>query len=453
MRLTSQSSSKIAIFTVVTLYLSTPSLSFTTNYKNSLHLLDRKNKLECPVTSCNALSTIITTPLIAASDKWGNIACLSGAAALSQQCADKTKIGKLLGGPVTAMALAFLLGSIGILPPGGSTGCKALQTFSLQLATPLILLGADLRGCQKTCGPLIPSFILASLGTMLGCGVFAAISSTKFMLTNALGADGIKIAAALMAKNIGGGINYISVCQALSASPISIAAGLCVDNIFALIYFPITSILGSKLPDLSSASSATKQKSTDDLSQLQQSSSSPLQVNTVSTIIAITSLLIYLGGIIANKVSFLSELPAVTAITLLFILSTPNRFLQNIRKPCEVFGTSLLYLFFATAGAPGFTIARSLRSSFIPLFSFLSCLYGVHGLFLYMVRKFVKSMKSNDEESQSFVAKQRLLVASSAAIGGPATSVALCSSCGWKSLVVPSIIVGNLIDIMCSIND
>jgi uncharacterized membrane protein len=36
------------------------------------------------------------------------------------------------------------------------------------------------------------------------------------------------------------------------------------------------------------------------------------------------------------------------------------------------------------------------------------------------------------------------LVASSSAIGGPATSVALAQAAGWESLTVPSLIVGNI---------
>lgn len=42
--------------------------------------------------------------------------------------------------------------------------------------------------------------------------------SCKTPLQRALGKDGLIIAAALMAKNIGGGINYIAVCRSLSIS-------------------------------------------------------------------------------------------------------------------------------------------------------------------------------------------------------------------------------------------
>ena len=62
----------------------------------------------------------------------------------------------------------FALASIGILNPGGTAATKSLQLLSLQLATPLILLGADLRDCVQRCGPLLLSFAVASMATLVG---------------------------------------------------------------------------------------------------------------------------------------------------------------------------------------------------------------------------------------------------------------------------------------------
>ena len=45
---------------------------------------------------------------------------------------------------------------------------------------------------------------------------------------------------------------------------------------------------------------------------------------------------------------------------------------------------------------------------------------------------------------EKVAAPQRLLVASSAAIGGPATAAALAKSFRWESLLTPSLIVGNV---------
>jgi len=116
-----------------------------------------------------------------------------------------TRIGRLLGPPVTAMAITFLLASVGILAPGGTPAAKSMQLLSLQLATPLLLLGADLRDCASRCGPLLYAFLLASFAACV-----LAWNVPGRMLQTALGVDGLVILAALMAKIIGGGINALA---------------------------------------------------------------------------------------------------------------------------------------------------------------------------------------------------------------------------------------------------
>jgi uncharacterized membrane protein len=68
---------------------------------------------------------------------------------------------------------------------------------------------------------------------------------------------------------------------------------------------------------------------------------------------------------------------------------------------------------------------------------FLTTLYAVHGLIL------AACYKIGSKRFPAFQ-PQRLLIASSAAIGGPATSVALAQAAGWESLTVPSLLVGNI---------
>jgi hypothetical protein len=94
------------------------------------------------------------------------------------------------------------------------------------------------------------------------------------------------------------------------------------------------------------------------------------------------------------------------------------------------------------------------KEAFLPLGFFLSLLYSIHGAFLvgcrsFMIWKRQKGCKNHDgnnymESNRSSLLPQRLLVASSAAIGGPATAAALAKANNWTSLVGPSWIIGNL---------
>ena len=377
----------------------------------------------------SSLTLFPSGPLIEASDTWGNWAALTGIATVSQELGKRTRVGRLLGPPVTAMAVTFLMASIGVLNPGGTAAAKALQLLSLQLATPLILLGADLRDCVERCGPLLLSFALAATATVIACWVGWMLTGT--LLQGALGKkDGLAIAAALMAKNIGGGINYVAVCRSLNASPAAIAAGLVVDNIFALIYFPVTTALGSGRPDVTIL---TEQRKDNNLQIGEEKEEAAFSVQSVSTVLSLSALLLWLGERIGGPSG---ALPVTTVLTVLFASRASPKFMKPLQDPAHVLGTTCLYLFFATAGAPGIAVADSVRASIIPLGLFLTFLYGIHGALLTLAYKIFP-------KRAAFVS-QRLLIASSASIGGPATAIALAQTNKWSSLEVPSLLVGNI---------
>lgn len=411
--------------------------------------LRQRMQHESPRTSSSSLDLSLpspSNPLISSGDTWGNIAALSLTATVSQTLGMTTRIGRLLGPPVTAMAIAFLLGSVGVLPPGGSSGARALQLLSLQLATPLLLLGADVRDASRRCGPLLQAFVLASVGTVIASMAAMIVGPCGGMLTSAMGEDGLKIAAALMAKNVGGGINYIAVCRSLGADPSAVAAGLCVDNIFALVYFPVTSALAAGRPDLPDDIVKDGTETEAD----EKNDGDNLSVERVSTVLTLSAIATWLGEHFGGPSR---ALPISTFITVLFACLAPKRWVSSLRPAGETLGTVLLYFFFATAGSAGLSIAESVRAAFVPIGLFLLMLYGIHGTFLtaarFMFLSFSRKYNFDNIErghgrDEGVVAPQRLLVASSAAIGGPATAAALAQANGWSSLTAPSLLVGNL---------
>ena len=126
---------------------------------------------------------------------------------------------------------------------------------------------------------------------------------------------------------------------------------------------------------------------------------------------------------------------------------------NDIARAGQTLGTSLLYLFFATAGAPGWRLKDTIRKSFPAIASFLIILYSIHGCVLWGAKRLVTYWTKDSNSFNSGIRKsfwtkmvepQRLLVASSAAIGGPATAAALAKSFHWESLLTPSLLVGNV---------
>ena len=409
---------------------------------------DRTTKRRLRPAAALRANLLPSLPLISANDSWGNWATLAGTASLAQYLGQRTTVGRLLGPPVTAMALTFSMATLGLLAPGGTAAARSLQLLSLQLATPLILLGADVRDAGRRCGPLLLSFTVAAMGTVVAC--LTAWPLVGAALRNALSAsamdDGLIVAAALMAKNIGGGLNYMAVCTSLQASPTAIAAGLCVDNIFALVYFPITSLLASGRPDVSLVSDndsgdddddgdddVTANPNTCDQSTADKKTAN-ITVESISLTLSMAASLLWLGTRLGGTTG---ALPLCTLLTVLFASRAPRHFLARVQAPAHILGTVCLYLFFATAGSPGLAIADSVRASILPLGLFLTLLYSIHGLILYLAHLWL------GKRFKAFQV-QPLLCASSASIGGPATAVALAEAFQWKALIVPSLLVGNI---------
>jgi uncharacterized membrane protein len=378
-----------------------------------------------------ALSSFLPSlPLIAADDTWGNWSFLLSMAALAQTVGKTTVVGRLLGSPVTAMALVFFAASCGILTPGGTTAATSLQLLALNLATPLVLLGADWQShVLRRCGPLTISFAAATLATVVGSMVGWQLVRPRLLSAFSSNNDGLIIAAALVAKNIGGGINYVAVCRTLQASPTAMAAGLCIDNIMALVYFPITNMLAANRPDIATEEmvEATSIRAKDE----------EFSVQSITTTLALAASLLWMGKTLGQLVlgGTAAMLPVCTLLSVVLATWGPSRLLQSVQQPASTLGSMALFIFFATAGAPGLAVADSVQVAIWPLSLFLLSLYSIHGAILACCQWL---------GSSGWALPQRLLVASSAAIGGPATAVALAQSAGWKSLEVPSILVGNI---------
>lgn len=378
--------------------------------------------------------------------------------------------------------------------------------------------GGGAVSTPSSLGPLLASFTIASLGTLLGSILAISLPQVRNTLQSSLGGgfggnnDGIIIAAALLAKNIGGGINYMAVCACLGASAESIAAGLCVDNVMALVYFPYVSYLASRYEDVADAAlDGTDVENDEEVVEVDEvssrsSSTSTTSIEALSHAFTLAAVLTSLGQYLNSKLHHITQLlrdsntgstssssplnlslPITTLLTVVFSMYyPPNIFLSptttttsstkhsqirrdgeirnnSIAQAGETLGTSLLYLFFATAGAPGWRLQDSIRQSFPSIASFLMILYGVHGIVLWGSRKLIgvlaaasatkadNGVKNDDDINHNkklfwrmAVAPQRLLVASSAAIGGPATAAALAKSVRWESLVTPGLLVGNI---------
>ena len=438
--------------------------------------------------------TAVARALIAPGDSLELYTALLVCASLGAY-AYKTAVGRALSGPVCAMVCGALFATLGVLPAPGPH-YAAIQTATVSLATPALLFGADLRAVLRATGSLSVAFCVGSAAVAAAAfAAFFGLSGPMHRVGAAANGDGWKLAAALVAKNVGGGMNYVAVCDTLGVSPVAFSAGVAADNVFAVLYFPLTSFLGGppdpenprgdRLKSLRSGErrprgSVETQTSTEsgasdwcdeflppdgtterpasdgpadwrdrdaalaNFTEKKKTETETKKAAAVSTSDASSSSVTVGSLILATAVTCgvltvatriaplgLGVLPTATLITVLLATATPPATSRFLKPSGDALGTCSLFVFFASAGAAGGAVSRAFAHP--ALFAYLFVLYVAHALVLFAVGKRMLGLSTKE-----------LLVASSANVGGPATAGALAAGKNWTELVVPGMLVGNL---------
>ena len=353
--------------------------------------------------------------LIQPEQSWALLAALSSCAYGGAAAGHRTSAGRALSGPVCAMLLAWLAHLCGVLPPPGPH-VASVQLFCVTLATPLLLLGADVRAIFERTRRMSAAFGVGAAATVAGSVAGYVLLAPLLRPLGDVAGDGWKLAAALTAKNVGGGFNFLAVAASTGLSPGALAAGLVADSAAGLVYFPAVNFLG-------------RSAKVDASMELTAAESSPagLALGLEDVLGALCVSCVVTAAAQAFGPS--NALPAASALTVLLASAAPG-LLARVAPAGEAAGTALLYLFFATAGASAGDPSRA--AAYAPLFAFLLVLYGVHAAVMLSVCRVL-----------GFSLPETLL-ASNANIGGPATAASMADAAGWTSLRTPAMLVGCL---------
>ena len=356
---------------------------------------------------------------------------VTSAAAAALRAERTTVVGKGLSGPVTAMLITFVLTNIGVLPPGGSVHLAALQGFVLRLATPLLLLGADLRKIIQETGVMLQAFLLGATGTLLGSVVAMAVLAGPLGAVGVPG-DGWKVASALTAKNIGGGLNFFAVTNAVGLSPATVGAGLAVDNLLGLCYFPFVSWLAAPYSE-NGVEMATTSSAAVDAADAAPKGGDTDVVERMMTALAVGTITAAAAEALANAAGAPAlSVPVATVLTVALATAAPGP-LAAIADEGELVGKLLLLLFFASVGNASGTVAATVASAgAASLLAYGAILYAVHLSVVLGVGRLLR------------IPWPDLLVASNANVGNAATASSLATSKGWRSRLLPGILVGTL---------
>ena len=409
----------------------------------------------------------IAWPLVQPSNAWGVWAAIFCASTFGLW-GNKQRWGAKLGGASLLSALfALALSNFGVIP-NHAPAYDAVVAFLLPLAVPLLLLTADLRRVLTCTGRVLWCFLMGSAGTVLG-----SVLAYCIVPMAGLGAENAwKMGAALMARHIGGAVNYVAVAGALNIPGDLVAAGLAADNLMNAVYFAALFALArtAKAPEIDAEYDALdpnhvaardEAKSDVILAARLSNSFDVLKGSTALSLAAVTCALACfiadklpkawlsfgaanvaevvtktastavsgLAGGIASSGQNPLLIPVATLLTVACATLFPKR-VGPLAPSGEALAAIVMQCFFVVIGASGSVKMMLNTAPSLFLYSFVQVSFHL-GFTVFVGERF--GLRRSD-----------LLIASNANVGGPTTAAAMAASKGWRSLVVPAMLTGVL---------
>ena len=332
---------------------------------------------------------------------------------------DGRPIGRKTSGVVWVLSIGMILSNIKVIP-FSAPAYAFVGDYLVPLAIPLLLFKADLRKIFTESGPVMMTFCLASLATLLG--------ATLGFFIMELGEMGARVAGVYTGGWIGGAVNFLAVSQAvqMTTQEFSVAIGassfVSIIALMLLIAIPSFQFVLRHIPS-SIIENLTKE-------------GSPDGVHVVLSRIRLTHLsgAIALAFIICTVARAISEALSLSQYNILFItvltIIVANLFpkvLSTLEGDFEM-GMLMMYLFFAVVGAG--TNATTFLGSAFYLFIYGMFIILFHLVFVLVVARLLK------------IDLAEAIVASAAALVGPTVTAAIAISKGWRDLVMPGIMCG-----------
>lgn len=342
---------------------------------------------------------------------------------------DNTTVGKALSAPLVTMAAGLAVANFGLLP-FASPVYDAVNRRAVPLAVPLLLFDSDLRRVVRDTGTVLAAFFAGAVSTIVGTLVTVPLVSLRSLPHQ----EGWKIAAALMARHIGGAVNFVAVAETLQVTGTTITAAIAADNVVVALYFAGLFFLAESGTDDEvvnvDANNDLDASDPEDYSSL----SEPVTLFSLGTSLTAASALVWVGEL-STKLLLppgTSSLPLVSVLTVCCATAFPS-FFRSLRSAGTCLGVLFMQYFFAASGAAG-SIALVLRKA-PSLFLFSTLQIAGH---------FVALVALGRTALLRAVPRRELYLASNANVGGPTTAAAMARAKNWPRLVLPALLVGTL---------
>ena len=331
---------------------------------------------------------------------------------------DTKPLGKKTSGVIWALGVSMLLSNTGIIPFSSPT-YDFVGGSLVPLAIPLLLLKGDLRRIFRESGAVMIFFCIACMATVVGAVIGFYIMD--------LGEIGPKVAGVYTGGWIGGAVNVLAISQAVEMTSqefsvsISASSVVSMSALMLLIAIPSIELIKRMIPTQTEDSAQLLPM------ELAQGETPTLHLTHISGALALSFIICGLAQSMAQWL----QLPQysilfITVLTIAVANVFPEK-MAGLKGDFEL-GMLLMYLFFVAVGAG--TDAISFIASAFHLFVYGMLIIIIH---LVLVLFAARLMKVDMAEA---------IVASSAALVGPAVTAAIATSKGWKHLVTPGIMCG-----------
>ena len=332
---------------------------------------------------------------------------------------DAHPIGRKTSGVIWALGVSMLLSNTGVIPIQSPVYSFVGESL-VPLAIPLLLLKGDLRRIFRESGGVMVSFLIASSATVAGAVI-------GFFLID-LGEVGPKAAGVYTGGWIGGAVNFLAVSEAVEMTPqefsISISASsvVSITALMILIALPSLNWVMRLVPGSASDGTATAQ-----MKSPQQETQPNLKLVHITSALTLSFMICAFSELLATTVGRPQYSILFITVLTITVANLFPRMMDTLEGEFEV-GMLLMYLFFVVVGAG--TDAFSFLGSAVNLFFYGMLIILIH---LTLVLIGARLFKIDLPEA---------IVASGAALVGPAPTAAIAISKGWRHLVTPGIMCG-----------
>ena len=332
---------------------------------------------------------------------------------------DKKPIGKKTSGVVWVLVAAMLLSNFRIIPYS-SPAYDFVGGYMVSLAIPLLLFKADLRKIIKQSGKVMITFLVASAATV-------AAALIGFFLLD-LGEIGPKVAGVYTGGYIGGAVNFLAVSQVVEMTETEFTTALGASSIVSILALMMLIALPSirwivKFLPISMDHAMPESENQD----LQEEKRPKVRLRHISGVLALSFSICAVASAIAGLIGQPQYTIMFVTVLTIIVANLVPRAMDKLEGEFEL-GMIFMYVFFAMVGSS--TSLTGIASAAMILFVYGMLIIVLH---ISIVLVAARLMKVDLAEA---------IVASGAALVGPAVTAAIAISQGWRVLVTPAIMVG-----------